>query len=223
MSGNPRNSILEPIFQKITENYQQHKADSDQLISQIEKALSDYRKSKDEEFIRRVFEVNGLTPPQTKTNDDAALRLYEAVNSLPEFLPADEIKVAVEEAEEDVAPTQVTWKNLAKKSQDQPILIFGGFVVEDKLKWLRNEGLEVRWVSNENGSRASGVVERTATQIKNNIYCLVLALDDLIGHHESRALQGACRESKTPLAFAKKAGVGRLSSILSEMERRFTP
>ena len=88
---------------------------------------------------------------------------------------------------------------------------------------MSESGVQVEWVSNESGSRASGTIQRVAARIRNTAFCGVIALNELIGHHESAMILAACRASGTIYAFGRKAGKGQLRAILTEFDRRLAP
>lgn len=105
----------------------------------------------------------------------------------------------------------------------RPILIFGGFSVEEKMVTMRRRtGLPFEWVSNERSNRGDGECRSVAERIRSGQYAGVILLNELMSHSQSETLVQACRASGTLFSIGKKAGTGALNSALALFERQLT-
>ena len=115
------------------------------------------------------------------------------------------------------------WPALSVVTQAKPLLIFGGYPLNDKIAWMTGEGLKVEWLGNDQGSRAAGAARGVAARIRRGGASVVIVLNGLIGHQESDVILAACRAAGTPYALGQRAGHGQLRTIFGEFEVRFTP
>jgi hypothetical protein len=109
---------------------------------------------------------------------------------------------------------------LSSRSADRPVIIFGGYVLKDKLNWLLRSGVTAEWAANDCGARAAGHAQRVADRIRHNAHIGTVVLNELIGHDESVIILTACRSSETLYAMGRKGGKGQLRAVCDEFERR---
>ncbi len=225
-----KDATIETVLNKIKENYNKQSAAVDSTVSGLEAKLKEYKSATKHDLLAGYLERNGLQKMDRRA-EAAALGLYDALSDLPEFKPISAevlapVEIALDEEEEEVPALSiidvVEWPNLQVRTQKKPIVIFGGYVLEDKLRWLQDAGLNIEWVGNDGGSRAAGTVQRLAGKVRGGSYLGVIALSGLIGHHESGMLLTSCRASGTAWAMANKAGTGQLRKILNEFDKHFT-
>ena len=226
-----KDATIETVLNKIKENYNKQSAAVDSTVAGLEAKLKEYKSATKHDLLAGYLERNGLQKLDRRA-EAAALGLYEALSDLPEFKPVGAevsapVELALEEEVEEEVPTPsiidvVEWPQLQALSQTKPLVIFGGYVLEDKLRWLQGAGLNIEWVGNDGGSRAEGTVQRLAGKVRGGSYLGVIALTGLIGHHESGMLLTSCRASGTAWAMVNKAGTGQLRRILNEFDKHFT-
>ena len=215
---------LDTVLQRIRDSYSKQTAALEIPISVIEDKLKAYKQAAKSDLLAEFLERNGISAGERRT-EAAALALYEAMHELPEFRP---VIVEVPEVQDDEltlveesgASVECEWLTLKRVTLNRPVAIFGGYVLEDKLSWLADRGVQAEWVSNSNGSRAASSVQRLAAKIRNKSYCGVIVLNELISHDESNVMLSACRASGTLYAMGRKAGKGQLRLICDEFEKR---
>lgn len=221
---------LEPVIQQIKEAYLKQTSALEVPIHMLEEKIKEYRQAAKADLLAEFLERNGLPTGERRT-ETAALALYEALHGLPEFRPVVvDVPDVPEEDPETFAelaalvanhePAHSEWPTLKATSAKQPVGMFGGYVLEDKLNWLSSNGVSAEWVTNSGGVRAAGAVQRMAARIRSNAYCGIIVLNELIGHDESAIILAACRASGTFYAMGRKAGKGQLRSICDEFEKR---
>lgn len=215
---------IETVVAHIKEVYQKQASALDSSLRSLEEKLRAYRAATKHDLLADFLERNGLTAGERQA-EAAALALYEAIGELPEFRPVGEQVTEIPETVDDAPEaeeTPATFPILCELTLQQPLLIFGGYVNEEKRTWLASMGVQNEWVSNEGGTRASGLAQRVATRVRQGDFCAIIMLNELMGHSESTALLAACRISNTPFAMGKKGGKGQLKGLCEQFERILT-
>jgi hypothetical protein len=221
---------LEPVIQRIKEAYLKQTSALEVPIHTLEEKIKEYRQAAKADLLAEFLERNGLPTGERRT-ETAALALYEALHGLPEFrpvvvdvpdVPEEDPETFSELAAEVLtsAPVSAEWPVLKQISPKRPVVIFGGYVLEDKLAWLQSSGVTAEWIANSNGVRGSSAVQKLSARIRSGAYCGVIVLNELIGHDESAMILAACRASGTFYAMGRKAGKGQLRIICDEFEKR---
>lgn len=227
---------LEAVLTKIREAYAKQASLIEASTAGLEARLQEYRSAAKADLLAVVLKNNGLAADERRA-EAAALALYDAIGNLPEFQPlnSEAPAVADDTSEEEPAealeveeasapdsdpdvPAATKFPLLSALTKERPILLFGGYVNEEKRAWMLGLGVHNEWVSNEAGTRASGVAQRMAARLSNGEYCGLIMLNELMGHRESNALLLACRRSVTPFAMGKKGGKGQLLSLFVKFE-----
>jgi hypothetical protein len=215
---------IEDVLRNIKEAYHKKTQEIDRVVLHVEEKLQAYKRASQQDLLNAFLARNGFEV-EPKATDEAALALYEAVGELPEFgdgssTELDEVdEPEAAQAEAVAGSAELQFPLLAAASVDRPVCIFGGYVVEEKLAWIRRQGIAVEWVGNDGGVRKLDACERLMGQIKANKFCGVITLQELMSHRESAGMLSACRASGTPHAFGRKAGRGQLAKIFQEFER----
>jgi hypothetical protein len=216
---------IDVLLQRIKDSYEKQSAAMDGVLSTFEERFRVYKAATKEELVLTFMEQNGFHIPERKA-ETAALELYDALSSLPEFRP---VVVEVPDIEEDEEqpllpaldlPAPPEWETLQQITKEKPVAMFGGYVLDEKLRWISEAGVNTVWVSNEAGSRAATAIQRFCARIRNNAFCAVIVLEELMSHQESAMILSACRASNTLYAMGKKGGRGRMRIIFTEFNRR---
>lgn len=221
---------LEPVIQRIKEAYIKQTSALEVPIHALEEKIKEYRQAAKADLLAEFLERNGIPAGERRT-ETAALALYDALHSLPEFrpvvvevpdVPEDEPETFAELAAQVVgeAAAEYEWPSLKRITAERPMAIFGGYVLEDKLSWLASSGVNTEWIANNNGVRGASAVQKLSARIRSNAYCGVIVLNELISHSESNMILAACRASGTFYAMGRKAGKGQLRIICEEFEKR---
>jgi hypothetical protein len=216
---------IDDVLRSIKEAYQRKTQDIDRVVLHVEEKLQAYKRASQQELLNTFLARNGFETERGMT-DEAALALYDAVGALPEFgtnspteMEDDDVEASDKNGDSEVVAALVpAYSSLVEASQLRPLCIFGGYIVEEKLAWVRRQGIQTEWVGNDGGARKSEACERLAGQIRAGKYCCVITLQELMSHHESASMLAACRASNTPHAFGRKAGRGQLQRIFEEFD-----
>lgn len=205
------------------------------------------------DLLIKIGLLSAPPPNKPRASEDAALELLRAVESLPELRssaplvppsappapPTEPAPSSTPPPPAESAPTRARPKgsNLDPSQppavamapfptllkDNRPILIFGGFSVEEKMVTMRRRtGLPFEWVSNERSNRGDGECRSVAERIRSGQYAGVILLNELMSHSQSETLVQACRASGTLFSIGKKAGTGALNSALALFERQLT-
>ena len=218
---------LEDVLTKIENAYGKQKSDIDYKFAILLTKLEKYRDARHQDLLNTFLKQNGIESGPLKS-ELAALELYDVVSGLPEFHVTEEEekeekneptntneKTATPTAEKTEGPS-VEFPHLANYSLEKPLLIFGGFINHDKIKWMEDHGIRVEWISNEAGARAANEATRVSERIKRQAFCGVIVLNELMGHQETLCILAACRATNTPYGTGKKGGQGQLRTLFVE-------
>lgn len=216
---------IEAVLQRIKDSYEKQSSAVDGVLATFEEKYRAYKAASKGDVLLSFMEQNGLSIPDRKA-ETAALELYDALSSLPEFRP---VVVDVPDIEDDDVqpvlpaidmPAPPEWPALQQITKEKPIAMFGGYVMDEKLRWINEAGVQTQWVSNEAGNRAANAIQRFAARVRNGAFSGVIMLEELMSHQESATILAACRASNTLYAMGKKGGRGRMRVIFNEFDRR---
>lgn len=196
----------------------------------VRNAVNVYENAAQTDALNQFLIVNGVIHAKTeKKAETAALELLTVVENLPELRPADTIELpdveeeVEEEPEVEAAPvTSSEAPPFPLLLQDgRPFLVFGGFVVEEKLRAIRKRTrLEFEWTSNERAGSGDSDCESAAKRIRNGAYAGVIMLNELMSHRQSESLIRAAKGAGVQHAVGKKGGTAALLNALSLFEKQ---
>lgn len=219
---------LDDVIDKIKKAYAAKFSAIKAATENVRNAVNKYESAAQDDALNQFLVTNGLVPQQQeKKADGAALELLYSVEDLPELRPTSVIELKDEDEElpdspldiPSDAPPEVAYPKL--KADGRPILIFGGFVIEEKRKSIeRRSGLSVEWVSNERNGIGDGDCENVRKRIRNGQYSGLIMLNELMSHRQSDTLIKAAKAAGINHAVGKKGGTGALMSALALFEKQ---
>jgi hypothetical protein len=196
----------------------------------VRNAVNTYESAAQDDALNKFLMVNGIISTKVeKKAENAALDLLSVVENLPELRPADTIELPEvpeeeepeEEAGTEETPVEATLPFPLLHKDGRPILVFGGFVVEEKLRAIKKRsGLNVEWVSNERASSGDSECESAARRIRHGAYCGLIMLNELMSHRQSENLIRAAKSAGVQHAVGKKGGTAALLTALSLFEKQ---
>lgn len=225
---------LDDVIDKIKKAYTARLTSIRGSVDVLRNAVNSYEGAAQDDALNDFLIINGLLPPATeRRSDNAALDLLSAVEGLPELQPPALIQLQDEEAEEELEPVAAVTPDTSATSDSavsefpflhkdgRPILVFGGFVVEEKRRAIeRRTGLRVEWISNERNGNGDNDCENACRRLRNGQYCGLIMLNELMSHRQSDALTKATKGAGVHHAVGKKGGTAALLSALSLFEQQ---
>lgn len=117
----------------------------------------------------------------------------------------------------DEADPQREFPQLLAETDGIPIVIVGGVVVPEKLRWVQGLGLTALWVDAKDHS---GGIRRLVRRIYKGRIWGVVMLNELVGHMQSRPIYAACHATTTRYALGRKGGQQHLRSVFTLWEQQ---
>lgn len=214
---------LDDVIDKIRKAYAAKHAAIKAATDGVRNAVNRYESAAQNDALTQFLVTNGIGGASTeKKAEDAALALLLTVEQLPELRlsPCYELQ---DETEDDSEVSEVKEeKKFPMLQQDgRPLLIFGGFVVEEKRKTIEERsGLRVEWVSNERSGNGDTECENAQKRIRNGQYSGVIMLNELMSHRQGDTLIKAAKAAGIHHAVGKKGGTAALMSALELFEKQ---
>jgi hypothetical protein len=112
------------------------------------------------------------------------------------------------------------YPKLAAATATKPVIILGGLPVPQKVRAVRDLGVEAEWPDAYHDAIRS--LEAIASRLRGGKCPGLIILHRLLGHKSSKPLLDVCRLYSIPVAYAGKGGLGELRGALAELERRVT-
>jgi hypothetical protein len=220
---------LDDVIDKIKKAYAAKFAAIKDSTNNVRNAVNKYEAAAQDDALNQFLIVYRLLPPDTeKKADDAALDLLLTVEKLPELQPTAVIELRDEEEDTEAEPaSDVAAESVEEgkfpllQKDERPILIFGGFAVEEKRKAIqKRSGVVVEWVSNERNGSGDADCENVRRRIRNGQYCGLIMLNELMSHRQSDLLIKAAKAAGIHHAVGKKGGTAALMSALELFEKQ---
>lgn len=218
---------IEEVLEKIKKAYAQKVAGVRGSTEALKSAVHAYESAAQEDALNYFLITTGILAPDTeKKSETAALTLLDAVEKLPELQSgggSDMIYIEEEipEAETVEATTEPPFPLL--RGDGRPVLIFGGFTVEDKIRAVKaRTGVDVEWISNERNGSGDTECARACSKIKNGHYSGLIMLNELMSHSQGDNLIRAAKAAGVQHAVGKKGGTGTLLRAIELFEKQRT-
>lgn len=227
--GKKGKMTLDDVIDKIKKAYAAKFSAIKESTNSVRNAVNKYEAAAQDDALNQFLIINKLLPPDTeKKADDAALDLLLTVEKLPELQPTSVIELQDEEEDSETeTASDVSTEDTDEgrfpllQKDERPILIFGGFVVEEKRKAIqKRSGVAVEWVSNERNGSGDGDCENVRRRIRNGQYCGLIMLNELMSHRQSDTLIKAAKAAGIHHAVGKKGGTAALMSALELFEKQ---
>jgi hypothetical protein len=220
-----RHVTLEEAIEKIKKAYAQKLTGVRASTELLRNAVNVYESAAQEDALNHFLIGSGIISPDTERKaETAALTLLDVVEKLPELRPGYEHEMILLEDEEETeaAPEPLPERPFPLLAADgRPVLIFGGFVVEDKMRSLtQTAGVAVEWISNERNGQGDGECESACRKIRNGQYAGVILLNELMSHRQGDNLIKAAKGAGVHHAVGKKGGKGVLLRALELFEKQ---
>jgi hypothetical protein len=236
---------LEAVLAKVRESATAQIEGAREHAKRVTAAADAYARAVESDLAHRLAAQLGQAPAGKLAAEDAALALAEVVYSLPEFASRGEpaaapsiptpaarpvVLVRAPAITGDDSPTRigaatdappVLVPTLRQVCVDAPLVMVGGIVVPEKLKWLRRCVPGAEWIETTRGGGPRTIDSIIARMHGRRIGALVL-LHGLIGRSHGDQLINAARASGTPFSYADKAGTGSLMVALAALETHLT-
>lgn len=108
--------------------------------------------------------------------------------------------------------------HLQRLSSSAPIVFIGGIVVAEKLRWIRALGVNAEWLDSKDHN---GAIRSLINRVRARTVCGVIALNELMGHAQTKPIQEACAAADVYYAVGRKGGQGYLLEVVFKTwERR---
>lgn len=219
---------IEEVLEKIKRAYAQKLAGVRGSTEVLRAAINAYESAAQEDALNHFLVTTGILAPETeKKSETAALSLLDAVEKLPELQSGSVSLICIEEEGEEVeseaapaGPGSETPFPLLR-GDGRPVLIFGGFTVEDKIRAVKTRtGVDVEWISNERNGSGDTECSRACSRIKNGHYSGLIMLHELMSHSQGDHLIKAAKAAGIQHALGKKGGTGTLLRALELFENQ---
>ncbi len=117
----------------------------------------------------------------------------------------------------DEGPAPQGFPRLIAATGGMPIVLVGGVVVPEKLRWVHGLGLPALWIDAKD---RSGGIRRLVNRIYKGHVWGVVMLNELVGHMQSRPVYDACTATVTRYALGRKGGQQHLRTVFATWEQR---
>lgn len=228
---------IDEVLDRIKKAYTQQAARIEAAANGVRNAVNAYEESAQDDALNQFLLVNGVPGARTgRRAENAALDLLSCVEALPELsVKQPDAPEEPESPEPETVATAASGEDLGAgiaadvapqpfprlRADGRPLLLFGGFVVEEKRCALaRRCGIDVEWVSNERNGNGDGACDSAAARIRNGQFCGVIMLNELMSHRQSDTLVRAARAAGVHYAIGRKGGTGTLMEALTLFEQQ---
>ena len=221
---------LDDVIEKIKKAYASRVATIRTATEAVRNAVNKYETAAQDDALNQFLATNGIPSGAGNKADNAALDLLQTVEQLPELrtapvatqvieLKEEEVESEDESIEEEVVATRGRFPVL--QEDGRPLLIFGGFVVEQKKKTIETRtGLKVDWVSNERNGNGDSECDTAQRRIRNGQYSGLIMLNELMSHRQSDQLVKAAKAAGIHHAVGKKGGTAAIMGALDMFEQQ---
>lgn len=213
--ANPLQSLMDHLSKQLDANAK----DANDRASKISDLAARYAAACKEDALSVLAARLTDAPPPTRSADDAALVLWEAVQQLPEIqrlsntsaAPVIPIKSAPTATEADYPRVRVACTN-------KPLVVVGGHVPSDRINWVRNRTVKTATWHLITRERDQKETDAIVARITSREYAVVVIVESDIRQPQRTRIESVCMRTGIPWVLAESGGTDALSRALEEMD-----